>query len=87
METFVETQKRKGEPEKKQRKRRSGGDMVLYLKERFESEQKTRKEEMEVKQRKNREKRQREKTECRLGDAEKQFATNGDAKGNAGTKQ
>ena len=50
METFSETQKRKGEEKKKtQRKRRSGGDMVQYLKERFENEREMRKEEMEIK--------------------------------------
>ena len=53
METFSETQKRKGEEKKKtQRKRRSGGDMVQYLKERFENEREMRKEEMEIKQKK-----------------------------------
>ena len=53
METFSETQKRKGEEKKKtQRKQRSGGDMVQYLKERFENEREMRKEEMEIKQKK-----------------------------------
>ncbi|CAB3998254.1 Hypothetical predicted protein [Paramuricea clavata] len=47
----IETQKRNGEEKEKKtkRKRRSGGEMVDYLKEKFESEQKVRKEEMEVK--------------------------------------
>ncbi|CAB4017644.1 Hypothetical predicted protein [Paramuricea clavata] len=51
METFAETQKRNGDEKEKKtkRKRRSGGEMVDYLKEKFESEQKVRKEEMEVK--------------------------------------
>lgn len=53
METLSETQKRKGEEKKKTpRKRRSGGDMVQYLKERFENEREMRKEEMEIKQKK-----------------------------------
>ena len=51
METFAETQKRNGEEKEKKtkRKRRSGGEMVDYLKEKFESEKKVRKEEMEFK--------------------------------------
>ncbi|CAB4042157.1 Hypothetical predicted protein [Paramuricea clavata] len=51
METFAETQKRNGEEKEKKtkRKRRSGGEMVDYLKEKYVSEQKVRKEEMEVK--------------------------------------
>ena len=51
METFAETQKRNGEEKEKKtkRKRGSGGEMVDYLKGKFESEQKVRKEEMEVK--------------------------------------
>ncbi|CAB3989723.1 Hypothetical predicted protein [Paramuricea clavata] len=51
METFAETQERNGEEKEKKpkRKRRSGGEMVDYLKEKLESEQKVRKEEMEVK--------------------------------------
>ena len=51
METLSETQKRKGEERGRtpRRKRRSGGDMVQYLKERFENEHEIRKEEMEIK--------------------------------------
>lgn len=54
METFSETRKRKGEGDEKtqRKKRRSGGDMVLYLKERFQNEQDMRKKEMEFKQKK-----------------------------------
>ena len=53
METLAETQKRKGEDKEKKskRKRRSGGDMIDYLKVRFENDQKVRNEEMEVKRR------------------------------------
>ncbi|CAB4031823.1 Hypothetical predicted protein [Paramuricea clavata] len=85
METFAETQKRNGDEKEKKtkRKRRSGGEMVDYLKEKFESEQKGAK-------RGNGSQIQNvriggEETHCKRGDAEGcQQATNGDATCNAG---